>query len=143
MSNDLYTIGHLTQFTGLTDRTVRTHLALGFLQGEKINGIWHFTPEQVDAYIRNPAVAPGIQAKANGQVYDFLLADRKSTAQSCVILDLPAADPQAVADHFCYAINNGAYSDLQFSFRHLGGVPRVILSGDAKQVLELVNSWSL
>ncbi len=141
MSNEFYTIGHLTQFTGLTDRTIRTHLQLGFLQGEKINGIWHFTAEQVEEYIQNPAVAPSVQAKANGLVYDFLLNQKKTATQACIILDLPNTDPQTVADHFCYAICNGPYSGLQFSFRHLKGAPRVILTGDTSQVLELANSW--
>ncbi len=141
MSNDLYTIGHLRQFTGLTDRTIRSHIHLGFLKGEKINGIWHFTPEQVEAYIRSPAVAPSVQAKAHGLVYDFLINQKKTVSQACIILDLPNTDPQAVADHFCYAISNGPYSDLQFSFRHIKDAPRVILTGDAGQVMELANSW--
>ncbi len=139
--NDLYTISHLVQFTGLTDRTIRMHLHAGFLQGVKINGIWHFTPEQVEAYIRNPAVAPGILAKANGMVYDFLMLPQKTSPAACIILDLPDATAKAVADHFCYAINNGSYSNLQFSFRTFQSGPRVILTGDAEQVLELTNSW--
>ena len=40
-----YTIGHITQCTGLTDRTIRTYISMGFLQGEKINGLWQFTDE--------------------------------------------------------------------------------------------------
>ena len=53
-----YCIGHIVQFTGLTDRTIRSYLANGILQGEKINGIWHFTPEQVDAFLRHPRSVP-------------------------------------------------------------------------------------
>lgn len=39
-----YLINHLVMITGLTDRTIRSYIASGILQGEKINGLWHFTP---------------------------------------------------------------------------------------------------
>ena len=55
---NLYTLGHLVMFTGLTDRTLRSYIKLGFLEGEKINGLWHFTPEQVEKFIENEAVRP-------------------------------------------------------------------------------------
>lgn len=58
-----YTLGHLSQITGLTDRTLRSYLKNGILEGEKINGIWHFSEEQLDAFFRHPAVRPSIQSK--------------------------------------------------------------------------------
>ena len=71
-----YVINHLVMFTGLTDRTIRNYIATGILKGEKINGLWHFTPEQVDEFVRHPAVRPSILAKNNSLVYDFLLEDK-------------------------------------------------------------------
>lgn len=139
--SELYTIGHLTQFTGLTDRTIRSHIASGFLEGEKINGVWHFTPEQVDAFMSHPAVRPGILAKRNALVYDFMLEDKKTRQQACIILDLPGEDEKAATEFFCYAINNGEFSDLRFSFDGLGGTPRIILRGHSEQVLQLVNQY--
>ena len=50
-TGEYYLISHMTLFTGLSDRTIRNHMAAGFLQGEKINGLWHFTPEPVDAFL--------------------------------------------------------------------------------------------
>jgi hypothetical protein len=76
-SGSYYLIKHLTLFTGLTDRTIRNYLSMGLLQGEKINGLWHFTPEQVEAFISHPAVRPSIQAKHHGLVYDFLLEQKR------------------------------------------------------------------
>ena len=92
MEENLYLISHLTLITGLTDRTIRNYIASGILKGEKINGIWHFTPEEVDSFIKNPAVRPSIVAKNNSIVYDFMLNDSKKEEETCVILDLPKAD---------------------------------------------------
>ena len=49
-----YLISHLVLMTGLTDRTIRNYISSGILQGEKINGLWHFTAEQVEQFICHP-----------------------------------------------------------------------------------------
>ena len=64
-TGNYYTLGHLTLFTGLTDRTLRNYLASGILQGEKINGVWHFTPEQAHALVTHPTARAAILAKNN------------------------------------------------------------------------------
>ena len=76
-TGNYYLINHLVLSTGLTDRTIRNYISNGILQGEKINGLWHFTPEQVEAFICHPAVRPSILAKQNSAIYDFLLDDKK------------------------------------------------------------------
>lgn len=136
-----YTIGHLTLFTGLTDRTLRTYLASGILQGEKINGVWHFTPEQAQALITHPTARAAILAKNNAIIYDFLLNEHKTSNQCCLILDLPQSDEQSTIEYFCNSINQGDYHDLQFSFNSVSGMPRVILRGPSQQILALVNGY--
>ncbi len=140
-TGNYYTINHVTLMTGLTDRTIRSYISSGLLQGEKINGLWHFTPEQVDAFVRHPAVWPSIQAKKNSIVYDFLLDRKKTNEEICIILDLPETDSKATAEHFCYAISNGDAEQIHFSFDSIQGVPRIILRGDPAQVLPLVNGY--
>lgn len=140
-TGNYYVLGHVVQFTGLTDRTIRNYIASGILQGEKINGLWHFTPEQVEAFVRHPAVKPSILAKRNAVVYDFLLEKKKTSHQSCIILDMPDEDEKRVAEFFCHAINEGEFHNFRFSFDTLEGVPRVILRGETSEVLELVERY--
>ena len=140
-SEQLYLISHLVLVTGLTDRTIRNYLAQGFLEGEQINGMWHFTPEQVEKFLAHPAVRPSILAKHNGIVYDFLMEDKRRKKETCVILDLPGEDCKAVGEYFSYTISNGDYRNIRFSFDGMGVTPRVILSGDAEEVLRLVNAY--
>ena len=137
-----YVINHLVMFTGLSDRTIRNYIASGILQGEKINGLWHFTPEQVEEFVRHPAVRPSILAKNNGLVYDFLLDTKKTGQEMCVILDTPCADKKTVAEYFCYSINSGGYHNIQFSFDGVMETSRVILKGDAAEVLRLANEYN-
>ncbi len=140
-SETLYVINHLTRFTGLSDRTIRNHLAQGNLKGEMINGMWHFTAEQVTDFVSHPAVRPGIVAKNNSLVYDFMMETKRESPQTCMILDLPGADRKELTEYFCYTITNGDYSNIRFTFDGVGATPRVILSGDMEEVLRLVNGY--
>ena len=140
-AGNYYCIGHIVQFTGLTDRTIRSYIANGILQGEKINGIWHFTPEQVDAFMRHPAVKPSISAKNNGLVYDFLLNPSPEEHRCCMILDLPGVDKRGLTEFFCYAIGRENLHDFQFSFDGLDNIPRIIIRGTTREVLHLVNGY--
>ena len=140
-SGHYYLIKHLTLITGLTDRTIRNYLNMGILQGDKINGLWHFTPEQVEEFLRHPAVRPSILAKHNALIYDFLAESKKPAAQICITLDLPDVDKKSVAQFFCYRINHGDFHQIHFSFDVIGTMARIILKGDPAEVMTLINEY--
>lgn len=140
-TGNYFLIKHLVLCTGLSDRTIRNYISSGILEGELINGLWHFTPEQTERFICHPAVRPSILAKQNGAVYDFLAGTTSDTAQTCIILDLPGAKKKDVAEYFCYHISHGDYQNIQFSFDGVRKTPRVILKGNASEVLALVNGF--
>ena len=137
-----YVLGHLTLMTGLTERTLRSYIANGVLEGEKIGGMWHFSPEQVDRFLRHPSVRPGILAKQNALIYDFLADTHKTSCEACVVLDVPDSDRKSLAEFFCYRISNGNCQKVHFAYDGAGSVPRVILKGDMATVLRLVNEYS-
>ena len=141
MEEKLYLISHLVLITGLTDRTIRNYIASGILKGEKINGIWHFTPEEVDAFLKNPAVRPSIIAKNNSVVYDFMLNDSKKEEETCVILDLPKADRKKISEFFCYNISNGNFENINFNFDGNSKNARVILRGKPSDVFGLISEY--
>ena len=141
MEEKMYLINHLALITGLTDRTIRNYIASGILKGEKINGIWHFTPEEVEDFVKNPAVKQSILAKHNSLVYDFMLDDRRKTEETCVILDLPDDDRKTLAEFFCYRINNGNYENINFSFYGNAKTPRIILKGNPCDVFGLIDEY--
>lgn len=136
-----YLISHLVLFTGLTDRTIRNYISAGILEGEKINGLWHFTTEQVASFIRHPSVRPSIVAKNNSAVYDFLLDTKKDNNEICMILDIQKGTPKETAEYFCYRISNEHFKNIHFSFDGVEKVQRVILKGDVAEVLQLVNGF--
>ena len=141
-TGNYYLINHLVLITGLSDRTIRNYISSGILQGEKINGLWHFTPEQVECFICHPAVRPSILAKHHSAVYDFLLDNKKSACEICTIMDLPGKDKKEIAEYFCYRISNEDYHSVYFSFDGVANVPRIILKGDGAEVLRLVNGYA-
>lgn len=137
---DCYVLRHLALFTGLTDRTLRAYLAAGLLKGEKINGLWHFTPRQVEEFIRHPAVQASIQARSSAHVGDFLLDRRKQREQCCLILDVPGDAPGACAEFFCSQVN-GSCAEAELALEWTGSMLRVILTGPVEAVLRAAAAW--
>lgn len=139
---EFYTIADVVEITGLSDRTIRHYISQNTLLGEKINGAWQFSAEQLGDFMNDPNVLPGIRAKKNAIVYDFLLQNRRNESEMCLIVDLPGRDSQAVSSFFCDAINAAGNAELHFSFDSLGGqTPRVILKGNPQQVLKLMQQF--
>lgn len=139
---EYYTLGDIVQFTGLTDRTLRNYLSSGLLEGEKINGLWLFTAEQIEKFITHSSVKPSIVAKRNSVVYDFLLGGEETVEQCCLVFDLPKKQDKKAMEYFCYAINNGDFCNLKFSFDSpKNKATRIILKGETKQILQLVNDY--
>lgn len=140
---EIYTIQDLCLLTGFTDRTLRNHIALGNLEGEKVGNLWQFTPQQVENFLQLPQVWSGIQAKKNAIVYDFLRSKSKKAPRMCVILDLPGKDAQEVSAHFCRAVSryDTPEDELCFSSEQTGGCPRIILKGSWDDVMALLTDF--
>ena len=86
-----YDLNDLALMTGFTTRTLRNYLTQGLLEGEKENGVWQFTPEQLDHFFSEPFVKEGLRIKRSSAVFDFLAEKDRKTARTCVVLDLPAS----------------------------------------------------
>ncbi len=139
---EMYTINDIIQITGLSDRTIRSYISQKVLEGEKVDGAWRFSAEQLSAFLNDANVLPGIRAKKNALIYDFMIENRRREPEMCLMLDLPASDDEKVSGFFCEAINNGEYKGIQFSFDSMGGhTPRVILKGKPEDVLRLMQQF--
>ena len=140
-TDNYLSINHLVLITGLTDRTIRNYISSGILQGEKNNGVWSFSSEQVACFVAHPAVRPSILAKNNSVVYDFLLDSKKATCETCIIMDIPGRGKKEIAEYFCYRISNEDFQNIHFSFDGVAETPRIILSGETADVMRLVNDF--
>ena len=139
---ETFTIADVVQITGLSDRTIRHYISQKVLDGEKMNGAWRFTAEQLGAFMNDPNVLPGIRAKKNAIIYDFLLENHRKEQEMCLIIDLPGENSQAASAFFCEAINSSHDQSLHFSFDSLAGqTPRVILRGQPNEVMALIEQF--
>ena len=58
-----------------------------------------------------------------------------------MILDTPETNEKDMAEFFCDNITRGEYHNIHFSFDGVTETLRVILKGDATEVLSLVNAY--
>jgi DNA-binding transcriptional MerR regulator len=47
---EFFTIDDLSTITMLSTRTLRNYITQGFLDGEKIDGAWRFTSEDIETF---------------------------------------------------------------------------------------------
>ena len=138
----MYTISDIATMSRLTERTIRNYMQMGILEGEKIDGIWHFTAEAVGKLFENDYVAAAIKAKDSALVFDFLVNTRKKEEEMCVILDIPkATDPRSISDFFCHTVSEDGYTGINFAYKQNGENVRVLLKGGAEIVMQILNSY--
>ena len=140
---ELYTINHVALMSGLSSRTIRNYMKMGLIEGEMINGVWHFTAEDVGAFFVNPNVAPAIQAKRNALIFDFLSNDYKQQDAMCTVIDHRATleEANAMSEFFCDAINREWQGVISFGFSFNNNRARVILSGPEDAVQQLLADY--
>lgn len=139
--DERYDLGDIAMMTGFTTRTLRNYMSQGFLKGEKINGVWRFTAEELDAFFSEPFVKESLRVKRSAAVFDFLADRAKKTERICVILDIPASigNGNRISAFFCERMREA--SDTSFTYDWDKGVCRVILNGAADQVGGLIEAY--
>ena len=140
---DMYTINHVALMSGLSSRTIRNYMKMGFIEGEMINGVWHFSAETVGDFFANPNVAPAIKAKRNALIFDFLADDAKQQDEMCTVIDQRAnlEEANAISEFFCDAINRAWSGVIRFGFSFNGNQARIILTGPEEAVQQLLTAY--
>lgn len=138
-----YTINELAVMTGLTTRTLRNYIKMDILKGEKVDGIWRFTVEEISDFVGNPYVKPSIQAKSKSVLFDFLAEDKKQQNEICIVLDLHIAEGESkeVSAFFCKEINQCEGGKIRFNYEMDGKNTRVILSGYEDIVMGILKKY--
>lgn len=137
-----YNINKLAMITGYTTRSLRSFIKDGSLNGEKIDGVWTFTEEEISEFLNNPAIRMGISSKQQSLVYDFLADMDKKVNRICVVLDFPVSDEEAreVMEFFSQEINNHCH-DCEFKYLKEGKISRFVLSGVEDEVSALMSAY--
>lgn len=140
---DMYTINHVAMMSGLSSRTIRNYMKMGLIEGEMINGVWHFSAEAVGDFFANPNAAPAIKAKRNALIFDFLADDDKQQDEMCTVIDQRAnlEEANAISEFFCDAINRAWSGVIRFGFSFNGNQARIILTGPEDAVQQLLAAY--
>lgn len=138
-----YSIEDLVGFTGLTDRTLRSYLQEGRLAGEKVDGAWRFSPEDVGRLFQDGGARRAMEANRNARVYDFMLGGAAED-RCCLIRDIPVDGDgeEALRQRLLDRVNREE-GGVSFSYsygedRRGQGAARVILTGPTALVQSIL-----
>lgn len=135
----MYTLSDLSVFTGLTDRTLRNYLKTGLLCGDKSDGTWRFTQEQIAEFIQHPSIKPIIKTKHHAPLFDFVADGKKNENALCIVLDLIGSNLMAKANFLCEAVN--AHPGVHFTFSKEQNRARIILTGKEDAVTDIMRAY--
>ena len=139
---ETFSINDIALITSLSTRTIRTYVSAGILSGNKVNGKWSFTPEQIDTFLQDKAVRQSLRAKKNAIVYDFMGARPYKQDKMCIILDLASSETRSAPLFFLQKLTECApEAELHYSSDPLGTGVRLILSGNPKDIMPLLNQF--
>ena len=136
----MYTLQEVSLISGLTERTLRNYLKQGILIGEKQDGGWRFTEEQITEFLSNDYVIPAVKAKQNAYIFDYLKNDCEKENTACVVLHLKKENPMKIASFFCEAVNKR--QGLKMRFDHEKGENQVILVGSFDVVYDVLKEYN-
>lgn len=136
--NEYYSLQDVVTMTTLSERTVRAHIKEGYLSGEKADGVWRFTPEQVQDFLEQPLVRRAMRANRNAVVYDFLLDEGRKSACCCAVVDLPVREEKTLREGLLELVNRSGGLRFVYHYDNKKGQARVILSGEPDQVAEVI-----
>lgn len=141
MTKDFYSINELSTISGFTTRSLRNFIQMEFLKGEKFNGEWRFSLEQIENFFSNPNIKEGIKSKNNSVVYNYLL-NKPENDKICSIVDLNLTpnETKTLSEKICQMIND-SNANVEFKFSAHNGNVRIIIAGEknfVKQILLLI-----
>lgn len=142
--NECYTIEDMAAFTGLTDRTLRSYLKEGRLTGSKEDGVWRFSPEDLDRFFQDGGARRAMEANRNAVVYDFLLGGAAED-RCCVIRDIPVPDgeEEALRARLLERVNQEGQVKFTYSYgmdRRGRGSARIILAGATAAIRNILQN---
>lgn len=121
--NTLYGIEDVAAMSGLSVRTIRGYLAGGVLKGEKVDGVWRFTPEQFGDFLSQEQVRRSVRSKRTGAVADFLGASRRKAPAACLIWDWPVSGGEEERRLYSALEERANALGLRWSYRYENGIP--------------------
>lgn len=137
----MYDLNDISVITGLSMRTLRNYINLGVLEGEKCEGKWLFSDEEMGEFLQNPYVKSALNSKRNAIVLDFLKDDKKPQSEICLVFDIKCEDEnfEKISRFFCDEVNKR--ENINFSFQNENGNIRIILKGREKDVGEIMQKY--
>ncbi len=139
---DFFTVADVVKITGLSERTIRTYLSDGRLQGKKVGVQWRFTEEDIKDLFSAPQVSQSIEEAKKGLVLDFLASKSETRPRLCFIYDIPCSTEKklrAICEPVLDRVNAlKSTGELRFSLQHLDNVARFILMGEQRLVQEIL-----
>ena len=150
MENDKMWVSiiELATMTRLSTKTIRNYQKMGLLHGEKIDGAWMFSGEEIGRFFQEQFVKDALEIKRNGQVLDYLNGARENN-RGCLMMDREFTTPLEVEQfvmEFTKEVNDRNHRedgkvDFTFWMDEKSKIGRFTIIGYGKDLKALMNHF--
>lgn len=144
MDREQYKIADLALMTQLSQRTIRNYMRDGRLNGQKIQGTWIFTREDLQSFFEDPYIKQALLIKNQVIIDDFMKGRKKKNACLCTIYDYPVFDKRE-AEEFCQIVLGQmkleCYQGIKMSYYYDESCQqiRIIFIGEKEKISSLLS----
>lgn len=136
MEEQFYSIADLCAMTMLSDRTIRTCIKNGTLQGRQIRGKWYFTKEQATDFLQLKKIRCAMEQRREGWVKDFYQMQR-NRPEALLVLDFPCKEEKEALcrTQTLALVRECASMKMSYCFRR--EMVRILLCGEPGEVSDI------
>ncbi len=124
----MYDLKQLIEMFDIPERTIRRHIKLGFLEGEKVKNKWLYTNENIKKYLDRVEVRKTLKNKSILAVNDYFYGFSRNSEDVCIIKHFKGLDSNKILELSNFI--NSMTSPFKFSINPIGNSHTVVFIGD-------------
>lgn len=132
----MYRLKDVMEMFNIPERTIRRHIKEGLLAGVKVGGVWNFTKDDLNAYLKNDRVQKHIKDEGFKDLSDFHSGYVEDKSEVIYMMIKEFRGPNSL-ERFM-AVSNLFEHKFSLNCHRAIGLERFIFKGQASDVLILM-----
>ncbi len=124
----MYDLKQLIEMFDIPERTIRRHIKLGLLEGEKIKNKWFYSNDDIKKYLDRVEVRKTIKNKAILGVNDYFYGFSRNSEDICIIKHFKNLSSSKIIKLSSFI--NTLSKPFKFSINPIGKAHSVVFIGD-------------
>ncbi len=132
----MFKLKEVMEMLNIPERTIRRHIKLGILKGEKVGGVWRFSEDNLSKYFSNATVMKSQSAVKYTEIFDYINGISKHGNDIAIIKQLNKLNllKNKKLSQYVSSFADPFYFNIDTKF----GKSVIVFKGSEKNAIELI-----